>query len=77
MNDRNCFIEIRGNREVLIDGAESILEYSEEKIVILIGRLKLTIKGKRLNLLTMNEGRISVEGFIEALEYNNNEKISS
>lgn len=74
MNDKNCFIEIRGNREVLIDEAEGILEYSEEKIVILLGRLKLEISGKRLNLLTMNEGRISVEGFIESLRYIHNEK---
>lgn len=77
MNDNNCFIELRGNREALIDGVNTILEYSDEKIVILIKKLKIAITGKKLKLVTMNEDRISIEGIIDTVEYINNEKLSS
>ena len=77
MNDNNCFIELRGTREALIDGVNTILEYSDEKIVILIKKLKIAITGKKLKLVTMNEDRISIEGIIDTVEYINNEKLSS
>lgn len=69
MNDIGCFIELRGNKEALIDGMSTVIDYSEERIVILIKRFKIAISGKHLSLVTMNDSRLSIDGVIESLEY--------
>lgn len=69
MNDNGCFIELRGNKEALIDGMSTVIDFSEERIVILVKRHKIAINGKRLTMVTMNESRISIDGCIESLEY--------
>lgn len=63
------FIEIRGKKEVLIDGMSTVLEYSDDRIVVYSEKSKIVIKGNELELLTMNEGRLSIQGKIIALEF--------
>lgn len=77
MTDLGCYIEIRGNKEVLIDGMSTIIDFSQERIVVLVRNKKVAINGKKLSLITMNDQRISIEGIIKSLEYISDEKISS
>ncbi len=77
MNGSDCYVELRGNKEVFIDGMSTILEYSQTKITVLVKKQKISIKGESLILLTMNDCRISIEGKIKALEYISDEKIST
>lgn len=77
MTDLGCYIEIRGNKEVLIDGMSTIIDFSQERIVVLVRNKKIAINGKKLSLITMNDQRISIEGIIKSLEYISDEKISS
>lgn len=77
MNDLRCYIEIRGNKEVLIDGMSTIIDFSQERIVVLVKKQKVVINGKQLALITMNDQRISIEGIIKSLEYLYDEKTSS
>lgn len=77
MTDLGCYIEIRGNKEVLIDGMSTIIDFSQERIVVLVKNKKVAINGKKLSLITMNDQRISIEGIIKSLEYISDEKISS
>lgn len=77
MTDLGCYIEIRGNKEMLIDGMSTIIDFSQERIVVLVRNKKVAINGKKLSLITMNDQRISIEGIIKSLEYISDEKISS
>lgn len=76
MTDLGCYIEIRGNKEVLIDGMSTIIDFSQERILVLVRNKKVAINGKKLSLITMNDQRISIEGIIKSLEYISDEKIS-
>ena len=49
----------------------TILEFSEERIVLLVKHQKIAINGTHLTLVTMNDQRVSVDGNIISLEYLN------
>jgi sporulation protein YqfC len=55
----------------------TIIDFSQERIVVLVKNKKVAINGKKLSLITMNDQRISIEGIIKSLEYISDEKISS
>ena len=67
MTDLGCYIEIRGNKEVLIDGMSTIIDFSQERIVVLVRNKKVAINGNKLSLITMNDQRISIEGIIKSI----------
>ncbi|MBQ7646913.1 MAG: YabP/YqfC family sporulation protein [Clostridia bacterium] len=63
------FIEIRGNRTLLVDGFSHLLDYSEDEILFNAGKKKLKISGTKLKMDMMTEGKIAVSGTISALEF--------
>lgn len=62
-------IELVGNRTVIIDGCDGILDYDESKVAIRLGRLTANISGRDMKLRALTENTAIVEGYIYAVEY--------
>lgn len=64
-------IEISGNREILIDGCQGVLEYGECAIAINTGKLTVRVCGCELTVLTMQNGQAVIRGTITGVEFCN------
>lgn len=62
-------IEIVGNRNVIIDGCDGIIDYDDEKVSVKLGRLKVDISGKSLRLKVLTLNSAIIEGYIRSVEY--------
>lgn len=65
------FIEAAGNRELGISGCESLLIYTEERIVLELCDGVITVLGEGLELRSFSGGRVSVNGTISGISYGN------
>ena len=63
-------IQIRGNREIVIDGCNSLLSYDSASVVIDTRFCRIDINGKELKLRNFNDKIISVKGLIRKIEFN-------
>lgn len=64
-------IEMSGNREVIIEGCQGVLEYSDSVIALNTGRLTVRICGCELSIVSMQNGQAIIKGIITGLDYSN------
>lgn len=64
-------IELRGNREAIVDGCCGVLEYCDDAITLNTGRLTVRFRGCDLTILSMQNGQAVIKGMISSLEYGN------
>ena len=64
-----CFIEIRGRNSVVIRGCRRILVYSDTRVVLKLRRDIVAVRGKRLTCISYLAGAVSVEGFIDGVDF--------
>ena len=64
-------IEISGNREVIVEGCEGVLEYGENSISLNTGRLTVRICGCELTIVSMQNGQAVIKGIITGVDYCN------
>jgi sporulation protein YabP len=64
-------VTIRGREEMEVNGVNNVMSFDEEMIVLDTDMGHLSIKGGGLNItnLTLNEGKMTIKGHIDALEY--------
>lgn len=62
-------IELRGLRELTVNGCARILFYSESEIKISLKEYVLTIKGEELYCASFYNGAVRVDGRISALDF--------
>lgn len=62
-------IEISGNREVIVEGCQGVLEYSDCAIALNTGRLTVRICGCELTIISMQNGQAVIKGIITGVEY--------
>lgn len=62
-------LEMRGRNELLLCGCREIFEYSREHIRIQQGRCTVSVTGKRLTMTSFSEGRITVGGEIDSIDF--------
>lgn len=62
-------LEMRGRNELLLCGCREILEYSSSRIRILQGCCEVCILGRRLTMSSFTDGRITVGGEIDAMDF--------
>ena len=62
-------IEISGNREVIVEGCQGVLEYGECVIALNTGRLTVRICGCELTIISMQNGQAVIKGIITGVEY--------
>lgn len=64
-------VEIRGNREAIVDGCCGVLEYCDDAIALNTGRMTVRFRGCDLTILSMQNGQAVIKGMISSLEYGN------
>mgnify|MGYP003290789285 CR=1 FL=1 len=64
-------IEISGNKEVLVDGCQGVLEYGDCVIALNTGRLTVRICGCELTVVSMQNGQAIVKGIVTGIEFCN------
>ena len=62
-------VSIVGGKNALVEDHRGIIEYSDERIVVALGRGKLCISGSKLHLRAMNGGELLISGRIQSVEW--------
>lgn len=62
-------IDLMSNREALIEGCKGVVEYNEDYIRLNLGNMGVRFCGRSLQLRSMNEECVIVEGFIQSIEF--------
>lgn len=64
-------IEISGNREVIVEGCQGVLEYGDCAISLNTGKLTVRISGCELTIISMQNGQAVIKGIITGVDYCN------
>lgn len=62
-------IELYGNKQVIIEGAKGVVDYSEDFLKIDLGNICLKITGTNLVIESFIYEQVDVKGEIVALEF--------
>ncbi len=62
-------LNLRGNREVVIEGSKGVLHYSEEMVRINTSMGLLCFFGRSLNLKCISSTELIINGFITKIEF--------
>lgn len=65
----NARIELTGNKEVLVDGCQNILQYDDSVIRLSTGRLVVSFTGSALCVDTMQQNQIRITGTILSVDF--------
>ena len=65
----NSNIEMRGNREVKIEGLTKILIFSDDNIKVSAKRMIINFLGKSLTIKCMTLDSLLIQGFINNIEF--------
>ncbi len=68
--DKSLYMEVVSNREISIDFPCSILNYTDEIIVLNTKEYPITIKGRQLSIKGISTGNMVISGYIEAVLFN-------
>jgi sporulation protein YqfC len=67
-------IKMLSNREIYIEDAGRIIRYDKECVALMQRRHVVEIKGENLNLRSLADGNISVDGYIESVSFADGER---
>lgn len=62
-------MELRGNREIIIEGHKGITQYEEEIVRINCGQMMLKIFGRGLVIRSMSDEALIISGFFTSMEF--------
>ncbi len=62
-------IELGGNREAVVDGCQGVLEYDENAIKLLTGKMQTCFLGRGLQIKVLTHDSAVIEGFIMSIEF--------
>ncbi len=62
-------IDIKSNREVLLEGCQYIQEYDENVVKIKAPKMEISFFGKNLEIKCMNIDSLVIEGCLTSIEF--------
>ena len=62
-------IEMAGNREIIIEGCQGIIDYNEETIKLSAGKYAILLTGQNLEIKSLLDENIIIDGTIFSLEF--------
>ena len=68
-----CYLEMRGQSELSLQGCRRILVYTPEEIVLRLRNGSVRLAGKCLTCLSYHAGRITVHGWITEIAFRGTE----
>ena len=63
------FIELNGNRELLIEGSRGVLEYTPSVIRVNTADMIVTVSGRELDLRCISASALIIDGFITDIDF--------
>ena len=63
------FIELNGNRELLIEGGRGVLEYTPSVIRVNTADMIVTVSGRELDLRCISASALIIDGFITDIDF--------
>lgn len=64
-----AYIELRGNKDLLIEGCDALLGYEDNFISLQIGKQTLNITGKQMKMRYLSDNKIGISGYIKGVCY--------
>ncbi len=62
--------EIKSNRQVIIEGCQSIEQYDENMIKIKVKKMAVSFFGKDLKIKCLGMDSLVIDGFVTSIEFN-------
>lgn len=62
-------IEMRSNRELILEGCQKIEEYDENVVKIKVPKMWISVFGRNLELRCLTSDSLIVSGFISSVEF--------
>lgn len=62
-------IELLGNREAVVEHCQGVLEYNDQVVRLLTGKLTVKFTGRGLQLKSMTDDSVIVEGYFISVEF--------
>lgn len=62
-------LEMRGRNELVLCGCREILCYAPERITLIQCGYCISIEGRRLTMSSYSDGRISIRGEVDRIDY--------
>lgn len=69
LNPNLPHVEVVGDRRVLVENHNGILEYSDTVMRVALGGMELCIAGENMDLCVLTLHELTIEGKIHTLEY--------
>lgn len=64
-----CYFELRGRKEMLIDGFETLVSYDEKFLSFVCGGYLVKVYGNSLKLEFLNDGKAVLKGLLDSFEF--------
>ncbi len=62
--------EITGNKRVVLDGCDGLLDFNDELVILKSGKLKIKIDGKNLKISVFTDDTAVIDGYISSVNFN-------
>ncbi len=66
---QSTHLQVFGNKELILDGCDGVINYDENCICVKSNRLKITIEGAGLRIETLTSKDIALKGLIKSINY--------
>ena len=66
---KDSFIELKSNREAMIEGSKGVLEYRDNIIRIALKEFIVSFSGRNLKLKCISPTSLTIEGIILGIEF--------
>lgn len=63
-------IEMKSNREAIIEGCKSIAQYDENVITVNMDKMMISFFGRNMEIKCMNSDSMVIRGVISSIEFN-------
>ena len=66
-----CYMELRGQGELMLQGCKKIAVYTEEEIILMLRRGRVRIRGSGLCCIAYHACKIEIRGWISGIDFLN------
>lgn len=63
-------LEMKSNRQVIIEGCQSIEQYDENMVKIKVKKMSILFFGRNLKIKCLGVDSLIIDGFITSVEFN-------
>lgn len=69
LSEGAVLLSVTGREEIFIENYKSILEYTNQRVLLQTKSGKLEVKGKNLHIAYYTSGEMRIKGLLESIHY--------